>query len=144
MNKLTALIAKHEGLELKPYKDSVGKLSIGYGRNLEDVGITRNEAAAMLRTDVANAYMDANRFDWFDGLNDPRQSAIVNMVFNLGLPRFKGFKNTIMLLEKGRYRAAAEEILKGSGPGGKSKWYCQVGKRAEEISEMLMTGEWPE
>lgn len=144
MNKLTALIAQHEGLRLKPYKDSVGKWSIGYGRNLEDVGISQNEANAMLRSDVSNAYRDAYRFEWFKILDDARQAAIVNMIFNLGLPRFKGFTNTIAFLESGKCQEAAAEILKGSGPGGKSKWYSQVGKRAEEISEMLLSGEWPE
>ncbi len=143
MEKTTALIAKHEGLRLNPYKDSVGKLTIGYGRNLDDVGISQHEAESMLTTDVSKAYAEAQGFEWFNALNSPRKAAVVNMIFNLGLTRFLTFENTIMFMEKQMYLAASEEILKGSGPGGKSKWYHQVGKRALEISDILKTGDWP-
>ena len=144
MDKTTALIAKHEGMRLKPYTDSVGKLTIGYGRNLEDVGISPTEANAMLKADVATAYDEASQFEWFWDLNDPRQSAIVNMVFNMGLPTFKEFTNTLIFLAQGDYESAADEILRGTGPGGRSRWYVQVGSRAEEVSEILRTGGWPD
>jgi len=144
MDKTTALIAKHEGLRLTPYRCSAGKLSIGYGRNLDDVGISMDEANAMLKADVSTAYAEAGQFEWFRNLNDPRQAAITNMIFNLGLPRFKGFSNTLIFLAQGDYENAADEILRGTGPGGKSRWYVQVGPRAEEISEILRTGEWPD
>ena len=142
MNKIESLIAKHEGLSLKPYRDTVGKLSIGYGRNLDDNGISKHEAELMLVRDIESAYTDLFQFEWFAGLDEVREAVIVNMVFNLGINRFKGFENTILFLEKGLYVAASEEMLKGSGPGGKSKWYHQVGNRAAELSEMLKTGEW--
>jgi hypothetical protein len=45
----------HEGLRLKPYKDSIGKLTIGFGRNLDDNGIRPNEAAYMLEGDIDEA-----------------------------------------------------------------------------------------
>ena len=144
MEKTTAIIAKHEGLRLTPYRCSAGKLSIGYGRNLDDVGISMTEANAMLEADVATAYAEARQFEWFRDMSEPRKAAIANMIFNLGLPRFKGFKNTLMYLAQGDYTDAATEILQGTGPGGKSRWYVQVGKRAEEVSEMLKTGKWPE
>ena len=46
MNKqrLAEQLKVHEGLRLKPYKDTVGKWTIGIGRNLEDKGITEQEA----------------------------------------------------------------------------------------------------
>ena len=144
MQKTTAIIAKHEGLRLKPYRCSANKLSIGYGRNLDDVGISQAEAEAMLTADVTIAYTEAQGFDWFAGLNGPRRAAIVNLIFNLGLPRFKKFTNTLMYMEQADYIGAAAEILEGTGAGGRSRWYVQVGKRAEEVSEMLKTGKWPE
>ena len=61
MNQSDALIAKHEGLRLKPYKDSVGKLTIGYGRNLDDVGISQEEAEILFSADVAQARKEAER-----------------------------------------------------------------------------------
>ena len=144
MEKTTAIIARHEGLRLKPYRCGANKLSIGYGRNLDDVGISKAEADAMLAADVTIAYTEASGFDWFTGLNGPRRAAIVDMIFNLGLPRFRGFKNTLMYLDQADYIGASAEILAGTGHGGRSRWYVQVGQRAEEISEMLKTGKWPD
>jgi len=129
---------------LTPYKDSVGKLTIGYGHNLEDGGISERIANEMLNDDVAIAYDEASQFEWFWNLNDPRQAAIVNLVFNMGLPTFKEFTNTLIFLAQGDYESAADEILRGTGPGGRSRWYVQVGSRAEEVSEILRTGEWPD
>ena len=48
MSKCVDLIKKHEGLRLFPYKCSVGKLTIGYGRNIEDTGISKEEAETLL------------------------------------------------------------------------------------------------
>lgn len=135
MEKTTQLIAKHEGLRLKPYTDTVGKLTIGYGRNLDEVGISEKEAEVMLKSDVEKAYNEARDFDWFKDLNGPRRAVIVNMIFNLGLTRFRKFKNTIIFLEKGLYRAASKEMLD-------SKWAKQVGNRALELSELMLHGEW--
>jgi len=42
-------------LRLKPYRDSVGKLTIGVGRNLDDVGISAEEADVLLANDIAKA-----------------------------------------------------------------------------------------
>ena len=49
---LRSQLERHEGLRLKPYRDTVGKLTVGYGRNLEDVGISRDEADFMLDNDI--------------------------------------------------------------------------------------------
>ena len=136
MEKATQIIARHEGLRLAPYKDSVGKLTVGYGHNIDDLGISQAVADVMLKEDVNVAYHDAYRFDWFAGLDGVRRAVVINMVFNLGLPRFTGFKKTIALIERGDYWAASQEMLD-------SKWAEQVGSRAIELSEMMQTGQWP-
>lgn len=135
MEKTTKLIAKHEGLKLKPYKDSVGIWTIGYGRNLEEVGISEPEAESMLKHDVEKAYQQARSFKWFKDLNGPRRAVVVNMIFNLGLAGFSKFEKTILFLERGLYHAASEEMLN-------SKWAKQVGNRALELSELMYSGEW--
>lgn len=43
------MLIRHEGLKLKPYQCTAGKLTIGVGRNIEDMGITEDEAIYMLR-----------------------------------------------------------------------------------------------
>ena len=49
-------LIRDEGLELKPYRDSVGKLTIGIGRNLDDKGISESEARMLLANDVDDAW----------------------------------------------------------------------------------------
>ena len=135
MDKLTALIAKHEGLRLKPYKDTVGKLTIGYGRNLDDVGISQDIADQMLTEDVAQSIKACRKFKWFEDLNEIRQAVIVNMVFNLGITRFRKFKKTIAHIKRRHYCYASDEMLD-------SKWARQVKGRAEELAHMMCTGQW--
>lgn len=48
MSRLHDMLIRHEGLRLKPYHDTVRKLTIGIGRNLDDVGITHEEALILL------------------------------------------------------------------------------------------------
>ncbi|BDU38740.1 glycoside hydrolase family protein [Vibrio nigripulchritudo] len=127
------LLKKHEGLRLKPYRCSAGKLTIGYGRNLADNGITEQEAEALLDNDINTAIEQAKTLPFFDELNEPRQAVIVDMVFNLGFPRFLMFKKTLMAIEAGQWNVASVEMLN-------SRWARQVGKRANTLSEMMRTG----
>jgi len=138
MNRiLRDLLVKHEGLRLKPYTDTVGKLTIGVGRNLDDVGISKEEAYALLETDIESAELDARKV--FRNLWDPsflnlaRYNVIVSMVFNLGLGRFKKFKKMIAAVKARDWDRAADEMLD-------SKWASQVGRRATELSKMMQSG----
>ncbi len=129
----TKLIKKHEGLRLTPYRCSSQKLTIGWGRNLQDNGITLEEAETMLQNDVGNAIKEAESLPFFSSLNEARQAVIVDMIFNLGLPRFGMFKKMIAAIEKEHWHVAADEMLN-------SRWARQVGKRAQKLSEMMRTG----
>lgn len=129
----TKLIKKHEGLRLKPYRCSSQKLTIGYGRNLQDNGISQEEADTLLQHDLDSAIKEAESLLFFSSLNEPRQAVIVNMVFNLGLPRFGMFKKMIAAIEDEHWTVAAAEMLN-------SRWARQVGKRANTLSEMMRLG----
>ena len=135
--RLTSRIKKKESLRLKPYRCPAGKLTIGYGRNLEDNGISVGEAEMMLRNDMFGAHYDACKLPWFGNLMDVRQAAVVEMIYNMGLPRFVTFRKMIEALIAGDYEGAAREALD-------SKWARQVGKRAEEVAQMFRSGLWPE
>jgi len=134
LGKLVHTIKQHEGLSLKPYRCSAGKLTIGYGRNIEDNGISKQEAEAMLSQDI-NETLDAicKRFNWFYALNEDRRIIIVDMVFNMGINRFSGFKKMIAALYEQNYTLASHEMLD-------SKWAEQVGQRAHELAEAMQTG----
>ena len=126
-------LKRHEGLKLKPYKCTAGKLTIGYGRNLEDKGITEQEALFMLNNDVNYFYTNLKKIlPWIARLDDARQNVLVNMAFNLGVAGLMSFKNTLRLIESGHYIAAASAMLD-------SKWAKQVGYRAEELAEQMRT-----
>ncbi len=124
-------IKRQEGLRLKPYIDSVGKLTIGYGRNLDDVGISEAEANSMLDADLRIAINEVQRlFPWLINLSESRKNVIYNMAFNMGLPTLQKFKNMIAAINCGDYITAADEMLN-------SKWARQVGIRADELANIM-------
>ncbi len=130
--KSEELIKKHEGFRKVPYRDTEGILTVGYGRNLEK-GLSNQVIDLLFAEDMIYVRRDCVRFEWFSGLSDVRQAVIENMIFNLGLTRFINFKKTISYLEAGDYKAAGIEMLD-------SKWAKQVGPRAIELSNMMITG----
>jgi lysozyme len=95
MNYLIDMIKQHEGLRLKPYHCTADKLTIGYGRNLEDRGITNDEAEYMLRNDIQLCYQELDCFSWFKDLDEPRQYALVDLCFNMGLPVLLKFRKAL-------------------------------------------------
>jgi len=131
---LEDMLIRHEGLMLKPYRDSVNKLTIGVGRNLDDVGISRDEAIYLLKNDLQKVVAQAKQFPWYDKLSNPRKQVVLNMIFNLGITRFSQFRKTIGFIANGDYTAAAKEMLD-------SKWAKQVGNRATELAEIMERGE---
>jgi lysozyme len=134
IEQLIAILRRHEGFRERPYKDTKGKLTIGYGRNLSDNGVSLHEAEIMLRHDVEIALNDARDiFPDFEEYNDPRQVVLVSMLFNLGRPRFMGFVNLIAAVQRRDWSRAAMEMVR-------SRWFEQVGIRARELAEMMETG----
>jgi lysozyme len=136
MNKYE-LIRLHEGERLMPYVDTVGKLSIGVGRNLADKGIRKDEMELMLANDLREAESELLRiFPWAAGLDPVRFYVLEDMVFNMGAPKVQGFVNTMRMVKDGEYEKASVAMLQ-------SKWATQVGNRARRLSKMMRTGQWP-
>ena len=134
---LLAQLEVEEEAVLKPYTDTVGKITIGIGRNLTDNGITMDEALALCDTDMTRALGSLERYDWFAGLDAVRQTALGSMMFNLGASRFAGFKNMIAALARNDFEAAAAAAQN-------SVWSSQTKTRAARIVRMIRTGEWPD
>lgn len=130
-------LIKAEGLKLKPYTDTVGKTTIGCGRNLSDVGISLSEAYYLLDNDIDRAIRGiAEKCPWFLKLNDARQNVIVEMVFNLGIGGFLEFGHTIAAIQRADYQGAAMAMLQ-------SKWAKQTGSRAARLAATMETGVLP-
>lgn len=126
-----------EGLRLKPYYDTVGKLTIGWGRNLADRGISHAEATLMLQADIEIATAQARQyFAWFDSLDEVRQDFIVMMIFNVGINGLLGFKKMIEAISERDWQRAGHELHD-------SKWRYQVGPvRAGAMRSAIETGTW--
>ena len=124
-------LRRDEGVRHKPYKDTVGKLTIGVGRNLDDNGISEDEMNLMLANDVHRHIEEANRmWPWIKQKPVAVKLGLYNMAFNMGIPVLSQFTTMLDRLEKDDYEAAAVAALN-------SKWAKQVGKRAARIAELF-------
>ena len=132
MSLLSSVIV-HEGFSRYIYLDSVGVRTVGFGRNLDDRGISREEAEMLLLNDLETSTKEAKKFEFYENLTSNRQDVIVEMIFNLGLTRFKKFKKTIGYINQANYSAAADEMLD-------SRWAKQVGQRALTLSNKFRAG----
>jgi lysozyme len=127
-------LVQDEGLKLKPYRCTAGKLTIGVGRNLDDVGISASEAMLLLEHDINRVIAKLSyHLPWWSSLSENRQRVLANMAFNLGIDGLLKFKNTLSYIQNGKYREAAKAMLE-------SKWAKQVGERAVRLSKMMEAG----
>lgn len=125
----------HEGKKNKPYKDTIGKLTIGIGRNLDDRGITEEEIVFLFGTDVALVEKDLDKnLKWWREMSEVRQRVLADMCFNLGITKLLTFKNTLEAMRTKRYEDAASGMLN-------SLWAKQVKGRAVRLANMMRTGE---
>jgi lysozyme len=127
------LLETQEGFRSKPYQDSVGKLTIGYGTNL-DAGISEDQAYLLLNSKVCENLEDLQSYSWFVSLDVIRQGVIENMCYNMGICGFLEFKNMINALIAHDYAAASTEMLN-------SLWAKQVGQRAVTLANIMVSGE---
>ncbi len=130
IDDITADLKRDEGLRLKAYTDTTGHVSIGFGRNLTDVGVSENEALYMLERDIQAAIsgLDAG-LSWWRRMPEPWQRALVNQAFNLGLPKLMGFRKMLDALQGGDGNLAAQHAMD-------SLWAKQVGERAVRIANL--------
>jgi lysozyme len=136
MTKLIEQLKVHEGLRLNPYQCTAGKWTIGYGRNLEDNGITKFEAELLLNHDVAGVIMKlSTAVDGWHFLNEARKAVLVNMAFNMGVSGLLAFKKTLGYIRLKMYKEASVEMLDSAYGRGKTK------NRALELSAQMESGE---
>lgn len=128
-------LRRDEGLRLKPYLDTIGKLTLGIGRNLTDKGITEEEATYLLQNDINEVYEELEKANLKGSVDDPRYYVLVNMAFNLGTNGLLAFKRMLAAYNKKDWENTALEMLS-------SQWATQVGARAERLALQMRTGEW--
>ena len=132
--KLRELVARHEGFRQFPYRDINDFLTVGFGRNLDTVGIMVDEAYQLLDNDLDYHLTSLNqKLNFFNELDDSRKCVLIDMSVNLGINKLFEFVNFITALDSGDYDKAAEEMLE-------SKWAKQVPNRANELANIMRTG----
>lgn len=131
MSELTQMLIRHEGLKHFAYRDSVGKITIGVGRNLEDRGITEDEAMYLLENDIADFTKQlSERLYWFDTQPEKVKMVMVDMCFNMGLGGLLTFHNTLEHIKNGNYPEASKDMLN-------SKWAIETGVRAIDLADIM-------
>lgn len=131
IEQLKKELIRDEGFRSKPYKCTAGKLTIGVGRNIEDNGITEDEAMYLLENDIASCIKQLTaKLPWYSTKPDAVQRVLTNMCFNLGISKLMSFKKTLSLIELGKYKEASVQMLN-------SLWARQVGERAIRLSNIL-------
>jgi len=134
IDALRAQLTIDEGRKSRIYKDTVGKITGGVGRNLTDVPFSDDEIDLMLTNDINKVcVLLDDKLPWWRNLSDRRQQVLANMAFNLGVNGLLGFKNTLSVMQAGQYDLAAEGMLT-------SKWASQVGNRAIRLAQMMKEG----
>jgi lysozyme len=138
-SKIRKMFILDEGMRTKPYRCTAGKLSVGLGRNLDDVGISEDEAYYLLNNDVERATRACVAIfgkGLWDRWSENRKLGWLNLAFNLGQVRLLNFRNTL----RATLREDWPSVEKGLRA---SLWFKQVGSRAERVIAMIVREEFP-
>jgi lysozyme len=135
----TKQIRFDEGEVLHAYTDTMGWLTIGVGRLIDQRkggGISKDESEYLLRNDI-NSRVAAlqSRISWFNGLDDARKGVLLNMSFQMGVEGLMGFHTTLARIKEGDCIGAAESMMQ-------SKWATQTPARAKRLAQQMRTGKW--
>jgi lysozyme len=137
--RIRELLKRHEGVKTHAYKDHLGYVTVGVGRCLEEgvgLGLSDDEIDYLLQNDIDRCWKElSTEYEWFDDLDSVRQEALVNLSFNIGQTRLRGFVKALGHMAEGRYVEAGDEFYD-------SKWATQVGDRALEVCQMIKSGEY--
>jgi len=136
--QLLEMLKRHEGVRSHVYLCSAGYETIGVGRNISQsgMGLSEDEVDYLLENDILRVLKElSSEYPWFNDLDDVRKDAMIDISFNLGATRLRGFKKALAAMEVADYTLAAKEFLD-------SKWSRDVKGRAHELASMIETGEY--
>ena len=134
--KLLEMLKRHEGVRSHVYLCSAGYETIGVGRNISKsgMGLSDDEVDYLLENDIVRVIKElSSEYPWFKDLDDVRKDAMIDISFNLGATRLRGFKRALAAMDVADYTTAAKEFLD-------SKWSRDVKGRATELCYMVETG----
>lgn len=137
--RMTAQLRRDEGTVPHAYRDSEGYWTIGTGRLIDrrkGGGLSTDEIDYLLSNDIDKHYADlVAALPWVESLDEVRLAALLNMAFQMGVPRLLGFKLTLAAVRDGHYDHAEVLALQ-------SLWAKQTPERARRVARQLASGEW--
>lgn len=134
--KLMIQLVRHEGKKNLMYHDRFGVETIGIGHNLRAKRISDAAVAQIFNDDIADVERDVEReLPWTAALSLPRQAVIFDMAFNLGIAGLLDFTKMLAAIQSEDWVTAAKEMQQ-------SRWAGQVGRRADRLSQQLLTDVW--
>lgn len=138
MNLREQLIAE-EGNIPYAYQDHLGFWTIGVGILIdkrkgghlrpEEINFILDNRIALKGAEVDKA------LPWAKTLNEPRRAVLIGMAFQMGLDGLLDFKNTLKLIQAGKYAEAGKNMML-------SLWAKQTPGRAQRMADQMATGEW--
>lgn len=132
---LSHWLMRCEGLRLKPYNDTHGYCTIGFGHNLSTNGIPIEIADRLLDIDIANAQKQVlTNLPWVANIDLSRNDALVHLCFWIGIGALMGFKNMLLAAESGDWQTASNEVLN-------SHLHDDIPERCDEIATRLLKGD---
>lgn len=122
------------GQPIKPGVTVHGHPTIAWGFALDVAPLTQTEALPILTSRAAAAMNGLiSAASWVASLSEPRQRALGNMAYNLGITGLMKFDNFMGLMQRGDFEEAADDLAT-------TAWYGQVGGRAKRIQTLIKNG----
>jgi lysozyme len=138
-DKVKERIKKHEGFRDTIYKDSLGKMTIGWGhlitpqdKLMENTQYSKEFLNNLFEKDFDIACDQAMSLIGSYNICEDAIGVVIEMVFQLGIGGVSKFKNMLEALKESDYAHAAVHMLA-------SNWHKQTPERCEELAEILRT-----
>ncbi len=142
MDAIINRIKRHEGCRLRPYRDSLGFWTVGWGHKMESIGpsiladgITQDEADHLLDVDIEIARNALSRLPAMvlNNCNEVRRGVLIEMCFQLGYSGVLKFKRMLRAIQHNDFERASREMIF-------SLWHEQTPARCQELSEIMRRG----
>ena len=134
-------IKKNEGFSLKPYKDQLGYLTIGYGHlilqgevKLVETKISKKKLEKIFISDFNKSVNDFNKFFKYLSKRPRDSELLIEMIFQIGIFNVLKFKKLLQNINKSNKFLVCFEMMT-------SLWYKQTPNRVKKNIIMYLKNE---
>ncbi|BAQ91845.1 Phage-related lysozyme (muraminidase) (COG3772) [uncultured Mediterranean phage uvMED] len=138
IERLKKQVIANEGMRKTAYKDTLDNWTTGVGHLIRlpdeeyliEKELTDIEVDQIFTTDLNQAIDDARKFIDADTIPEEAFEVVIDMAFNLGLPRLMKFQNFQQALKEKDYKKASREMLD-------SVWAKQLPNRSKRLAKQM-------